>query len=52
LPLPVLFITAFASEAARRQALDGGALCFLSKPVDGAAVSECMDRVRLGFSKD
>jgi FixJ family two-component response regulator len=52
LTLPVIFITAFASEAARKQALEGGAMCFLSKPVDGAAVSECMDRVRLGFTKD
>ncbi|SAL62030.1 chemotaxis protein CheY [Caballeronia choica] len=50
--LPIIFITAFASETARRHALDAGALCFLSKPVDGAAVAECMDTLQKGFRKD
>ncbi|SAK84401.1 chemotaxis protein CheY [Caballeronia hypogeia] len=50
--VPVMFITAFASDAARRQALDGGAVCFLSKPVDGNAVAECLERIRQGFLKD
>ncbi|MDR5759956.1 response regulator [Caballeronia sp. LZ035] len=47
--VPVMFVTAFASEAARRQALDGGAVCFLSKPVDGTTVAECLDRIRQAF---
>ena len=50
--VPVMFITAFASDAARRQALDGGAVCFLSKPVDGTAVADCLERIRQGFWKD
>ena len=49
--VPVMFITAFASDAARRQALDGGAVCFLGKPVDGAAVADCLERIRQGFLK-
>jgi FixJ family two-component response regulator len=32
---PVIFITAFPQERIRRQAMDGGALTFLSKPCDG-----------------
>jgi FixJ family two-component response regulator len=41
--LPVIFISAFASEAVCRQALDDGAMCVLSKPVDGAAISRCLE---------
>ncbi|SAL45072.1 chemotaxis protein CheY [Caballeronia arvi] len=50
--LPVMFITAFASDAARRQAIDGGAVCFLGKPVDGTAVADCLERIRASFLKD
>ncbi|SAK52835.1 chemotaxis protein CheY [Caballeronia temeraria] len=50
--VPVMFITAFASDAARRQALDGGAVCFLSKPVDGTVVADCLERIRQSFLKD
>ncbi|KDR34454.1 response regulator receiver protein [Caballeronia grimmiae] len=49
LALPIIFITAFASDAVRRQALDGGALCFLGKPVDGAVVSECLSTLQRTF---
>ncbi|MFL9961237.1 response regulator [Paraburkholderia sediminicola] len=41
--LPIIFISAFASETVRRQALGGGAVCVLSKPVDGGAVSRCLE---------
>ncbi|MFM0140545.1 response regulator transcription factor [Caballeronia grimmiae] len=41
--LPIIFISAFVSETVRRQALDGGAICVLSKPVDGAAVSSWLE---------
>lgn len=41
--LPIIFISAFASDSVRRQALDRGAMCVLSKPVDGVAVSRCLD---------
>ncbi|SOE99676.1 Response regulator receiver domain-containing protein [Burkholderia sp. OK233] len=43
--LPIIFISAFASETVRRQALDSGAMCVLSKPVDGTAVSRCLERL-------
>ncbi|WP_109483373.1 response regulator [Paraburkholderia sp. C35] len=42
---PIIFISAFASDAMRRQALDLGALCVLTKPVDGAEVSRCLARL-------
>lgn len=44
--LPIIFISAFASETVRRQALDGGAMCVLSKPVDGTAVSRCLETLQ------
>lgn len=44
--LPVIFISAFASDAVRRQALDDGALCMLSKPVDGAAILRCLETLQ------
>ncbi|MGF6754788.1 response regulator transcription factor [Paraburkholderia sp. GAS42] len=44
--LPIIFISAFASEKVRRQALGGGAMCVLSKPVDGVAVSRCLERLQ------
>ena len=50
--VPIMFITAFASDAARRQALDGGAVCFLSKPVDGTVVADCLERIKQGFWKE
>jgi FixJ family two-component response regulator len=52
LALPIIFITAFASDAVRRQALDGGALCFLGKPVDGAVVLECLSTLQQRFNSD
>jgi FixJ family two-component response regulator len=42
---PIIFITAFESEVARKQALESGALCFLNKPVDGAAISQCLQKL-------
>ncbi len=43
--VPVIFITAFSVEATRRQAMKNGALSFLNKPVDGAALQACLDRI-------
>lgn len=45
LRVPLIFITAFSVEATRKQALDNGALLFLSKPVDGAALQACLDDI-------
>ena len=38
--LPIIFITAFPEESTRARALRAGALCFLSKPVDGPTLIE------------
>ena len=43
--LPIIFISAFASDAVRRQAIDLGAMCVLTKPVDGCEVSRCLARL-------
>ena len=41
--LPFIFITAFAADNARAQALKAGASCFLIKPFAGEALIECLD---------
>jgi FixJ family two-component response regulator len=41
--LPFLFITAVPSEGNRKQALDDGALCFLTKPFDEETLIDCLD---------
>jgi FixJ family two-component response regulator len=41
--LPMIFITAFPEESIRLRALKAGAICFLSKPFDGAILIECID---------
>ena len=40
---PIIFITAFPDAHARAVALQAGALCFLSKPFDGAALIKCLE---------
>lgn len=42
---PVIFISAFGSDARRREALANGALGFLDKPVDGDALVACLEKV-------
>jgi FixJ family two-component response regulator len=42
---PVIFISAFGSEARRSEALANGALCFLDKPVDGDVLLACLEKV-------
>ena len=39
---PVIFITAYPEEQARRQALAGGAVGFFRKPFDVPAMLECI----------
>lgn len=43
--VPVIFITAFCTEAIRKQAMEGGALSLLCKPVDGTAIQACLEQV-------
>ena len=42
--IPCIFVTAFYTEEVRKQALDRGAVCFLSKPLDGETLARCLDR--------
>jgi FixJ family two-component response regulator len=48
--MPIIFITAFPSEAYRAQALNVGAIGFLSKPVDERSLIECLSRA-IGISR-
>ncbi|MGA7490040.1 MAG: response regulator [Xanthobacteraceae bacterium] len=41
--LPIIFVTAFPDENVRARALDAGAVCFLSKPFDGATLVKYLD---------
>jgi FixJ family two-component response regulator len=41
--LPIIFITAFPDESIRARAMDAGAICFLSKPFDGATLIKYLD---------
>jgi FixJ family two-component response regulator len=44
LRIPMIFITAYPDERVRTKALDGGAICFLNKPFDGATIVKCIER--------
>ena len=44
LKIPMIFITAYPDEKIRAKALDGGAICFLSKPFGGSTIIECIER--------
>jgi FixJ family two-component response regulator len=44
LAIPMIFITAYPDDKIRKQALDAGAVCFLNKPFQGAAIIECIER--------
>ena len=41
---PIIFITAFHEERIRARAMKAGAISFLSKPVDGQTLIECLDK--------
>jgi FixJ family two-component response regulator len=41
--VPMIFITAFPDESVRARALDGGAMCFLTKPFDGPTLIKYLD---------
>lgn len=42
-PQPVILMTAYPTDAARSQALDGGAAAFLTKPVDPDALLDAIE---------
>lgn len=39
---PIIFMTAYPEERTRRQALNGGALCYLPKPFDDQELLDCV----------
>jgi FixJ family two-component response regulator len=41
--VPIIFITAFPDEGVRAQAMKAGAICFLSKPFEGATLIRCIN---------
>jgi FixJ family two-component response regulator len=45
--IPIIFVTAFYDEGMREQALERGAICYLSKPFESEALSQCLERALL-----
>jgi len=43
--LPIVFITAFGSEAVRQQAMNHGAAHFLLKPLDPSVIEHCLHQL-------
>jgi FixJ family two-component response regulator len=41
--VPIIFITAFPDESVRARALREGAVCYLSKASDAAALIKCIE---------
>lgn len=41
--LPIIFVTAYPDADIKQLAIQGGALCFLSKPFDGADLIQCLE---------
>jgi FixJ family two-component response regulator len=44
--IPVIVITAFPDERLRKRAMQLGAVSFLTKPFDGLALANCLDRAQ------
>lgn len=45
---PIIFVTAYPSDAHRSRALEGGALGFLTKPYDQQSLVDCIERAIVG----
>lgn len=43
--IPTIFISAYPEESIRRRATAAGAVCFLSKPVDGQVIIDCIEQI-------
>ena len=41
--VPIIFITAFSDDAVRARALEAGAVCFLTKPLDRLTLIKCLE---------
>ncbi|WP_238189863.1 response regulator transcription factor [Methylobacterium frigidaeris] len=40
---PIIFLTAYSTEAVKKRVLDAGAVCLLSKPADGETIIRCIE---------
>jgi len=40
--IPIIFMTAFPTEAVRQQVMKAGAQAYLDKPVDGDTIAQCL----------
>ncbi|GGJ17203.1 response regulator transcription factor [Neoroseomonas lacus] len=50
---PMIFMTAFPTEAIRRRVMEAGAKAYLSKPVDGNTIAHCVAAALIdGGSRD
>jgi FixJ family two-component response regulator len=47
----IIFITAFPHDRVREQAMNAGAVCFLSKPFDEARLLECVEQALMKRQK-
>jgi FixJ family two-component response regulator len=52
LNIPMILVTAFAEDKVRAQAMDQGAICFLSKPFDCDALLGCLATALKGDVND
>ena len=41
--IPIIFATAISDDKVRSQALSRGAICFLSKPLEGEVLLRCLN---------
>lgn len=49
--VPVIFMTALPDDIVRARALSAGAVCFLTKPLHGPALVECIDAALLRWNR-
>ena len=42
---PIIFMTSYADERTKKAALNGGAHCFLGKPVNDQTLIDCIDQI-------
>lgn len=48
LRMPIVFITAYPDERTRARSLNGGAVCYLTKPFDEQTLIGCLERALQG----
>ena len=48
---PIIFMTAFPTDAVRQRVLAAGAYCCLSKPTDGDEIIRCLEEAMAGHTR-